>query len=83
MSKQAEKPAKPEPATPKVAVATPDVAAANAKAQPWRVLLPLRHGQTVDGKRISRTWQPGQTIELTPAQAAPLLARRVIEEQKP
>ncbi len=65
----------------KTAPAAPDAApAVTAKAQAWRVLRPVRHG-TLDanGQRASRTWQSGELIELTDAQAAPLLAHGAIE----
>ncbi|MDO5289339.1 MAG: hypothetical protein Q4F13_06855 [Pseudomonadota bacterium] len=65
-------------ATPAVAPKLP--AKAKPQAQAWRVLRPVRHG-TLDanGQRASRTWQSGELIELTDAQAAPLLARGAIE----
>lgn len=53
--------------------------AADAKPRAWRVLRPVRHGWVQGGKPLCRTWQSGELMELNDAQAAPLLARGVIE----
>lgn len=52
----------------------------NAATSAWRVLHPVRHGVlNAQQQRVSRICKSGELIELTDAQAAPLLARGVIE----
>lgn len=52
-------------------------AATLAERASYKVIGPLRHGEVVDGELVEDDYPPGSTIELTEAQAAPLLGHTV------
>lgn len=59
-----------------MATASKSEGAAPKKAA-YKVIGPLRHGELVDGKVVQDDYVPGDTVQLTEAQAAPLLGHTV------
>lgn len=43
----------------------------------YTVISPLHHGVLVDGEAIETRYEPGETVDLTEAEAAPLLEHTV------
>ena len=66
-------------------MATQKKRASGAPAEPeatttYTVISPLHHGVLVDGEAIETRYEPGETVDLTEAEAAPLLGHTVKEQ---